>query len=293
MATPLYGCMGLAEQAQTETAVEAALEIGVEWFDHADIYGGGLAESLFGDLLTRTPGLRDRVRIQTKCGISLDPPLYDLRADTIRARVSDSLERLQVDYVDRLLLHRPDPLTRAEEVAGGLTALHAEGVVREVGVSNMSHDQIAALQAHLDLPLRVNQLEMSLHRRDWVEAGVHVNTEQPARFPGGTLEHGTTHGIALQAWGAMAQGRFTGRARTETEQATTALVTSLAEQHSTTRETVVLWWLQRHPADIAPVIGTTSPDRIRACADAVRRAPELTHEQWYDLWVTARGASLP
>jgi predicted oxidoreductase len=107
------------------------------------------------------------------------------------------------------------------------------------------------------------------------------------------VEHCAAHGIRLQAWGALAQGRFTGRAGTSAERATQALVASLAERKGTTPETIVLWWLQRHPARIAPVVGTSDPARIRACRDAVTGAPDLTHEEWYDLWLTARGAGLP
>jgi predicted oxidoreductase len=136
---------------------------------------------------------------------------------------------------------------------------------------------------------------MSLKSRDWVEAGVLVNTPGAASngFPPGTLEHCAEHGIRLQAWGPLAQGSYTGREATPAEYATARLVADLAEKKNTTPETIVLWWLQRHPSRIAPVIGTANPSRIRACADAARRAPELTHEEWYELWVTARGAALP
>jgi predicted oxidoreductase len=308
--TALYGCMGLggswdtteygtAEIDRAAAALEAALESGFTWFDHADIYGRGKAEAVFGEVLTRWPGLRERIVIQTKCGIRLPggdrPGLYDLRRDTILARVRESLRRLRSDTLDVLLLHRPDPLADPAEIAGALTFLHVEGLVRQFGVSNMSGQQIAQLQAHLDLPLVVNQLEMSLHRRDWLEAGVLVNTAEAAGngFPLGTLEHCREHGVALQAWGPLAQGRYTGRPETEADDDAAQLVASLAAAKGTTPETVVLWWLQRHPARIAPVIGSTNPDRIRACRDAVTGPPRLTHEEWYDLWIAARGAPLP
>ena len=306
----IYGCMGLGGSWESEgygareieratAAVEAALDAGITWFDHADIYTNGKAESVFGEVLARAPGLRQRIGIQTKCGIRLPgrdrPGLYDLRPSWIEARVRESLDRLQVDVIDRLLLHRPDPLADPEAVAEVLTSLHVEGVVREFGVSNMSGEQIAHLQASLDLPLVVNQLEMSLHRRDWVEAGVLVNTPAAGAvgFPLGTLEHCAAAGIAVQAWGPLAQGRYTGRQTTPEEHATAGLVSRLAEQKGTTPETIVLWWLQRHQSRVAPVIGTTNPVRIRACKDAATRAPELTHEEWYELWTTARGAPLP
>ncbi|RSS83265.1 aldo/keto reductase [Streptomyces sp. WAC06614] len=290
---------GPADLDAAQAAVEAALDSGITAFDHADIYRHGTSEAVFGEVLARTPGLRERITLQTKCGIRLAdgtlPGRYDLRAGSIRQRVEESLTRLRTDVIDVLLLHRPDPLADPDEIAAALTDLHRQGLVRHFGVSNMAAPQIAALQARLEVPLVANQLEMSLHRRDWVEAGVLLNTAQATAngFPFGTLEHCREHGIRLQAWGALAQGRFTGRQRTQAEHATAALVASLAGQKGTTPETVLLWWLMRHPAGIAPVVGTTRPERIRACRDAAVREPELTHEEWYELWVSARGVPLP
>ncbi len=306
----LYGCMGLggswdpapygpAEIDAAEAAVVAALDIGITTFDHADIYRHGKAEAVFGEVLARTPGLRERITLQTKCGIRLGdkdrPGIYDLRGETIVRRVEESLTRLRTDVIDILLLHRPDPLADVDSVASALASLHRQGLVRSFGVSNMGAAQIAHLQARLDVPLVADQLEMSLHSRDWVEAGVLLNTPESARngFPFGTLEHCRDHGIRLQAWGALAQGRFTGREQTPAERATAALLAELARQKDTTPESVLLWWLMRHPAAIAPVIGSARPERIRACRDGALREPELTHEEWYELWITARGVPLP
>ncbi|MGD9482021.1 aldo/keto reductase [Streptomyces sp. TRM70308] len=306
----LYGCMGLggawdttpcgpADIDHAEAAIGAALDSGITAFDHADIYRHGKAEAVFGEVLARAPGLRERVTVQTKCGIRPPEPgrpgHYDLRGATIVRRVEESLTRLRTDAVDVLLLHRPDPLADPADVAAALHTLHRQGLVRGFGVSNMSGPQIALLQAHLDVPLVANQLELSLHRRDWLESGVLVNTPAAAEvgFPHGTVEHCVAHGLRLQAWGALAQGRFTGRPGTPSEEATARLVTALAERKGTTPEAIVLWWLQRHPARIAPVVGTARPERVRACADAALREPDLTHEEWYALWTTARGAPLP
>ncbi|KAA6224544.1 aldo/keto reductase [Streptomyces albofaciens JCM 4342] len=277
-----------------ETAIEAALAAGITAFDHADIYRHGKSEAVFGEVLARTPGLRERVVLQTKCGIRLPegdrPGHYDLRGVSILRRVEESLARLRTDVLDVLLLHRPDPLADPQDIAGALASLHAQGLVRQFGVSNMNGPQIAALQAHLDVPLVVNQLEMSLDRRDWVESGVLVNTPAAARngFVPGTLEHCAANGIRLQSWGSLARGRLT-----HADTPAGHLVTALARRKDTTPETVLLWWLRRHPAGITPVVGTTRPERIGACADAVRREPELTHEEWYELWIAARGAPLP
>ncbi|MFF3249293.1 aldo/keto reductase family oxidoreductase [Streptomyces sp. NPDC002870] len=306
----LYGCMGLGgswdtepygaqEIAQAEAVIEAALDCGITTFDHADIYRHGKAEAVFGEVLARAPQLRERIVVQTKCGIRLAkgdrPGVYDLRGENIIRRAQESLNRLRTDFLDVLLLHRPDPLADPGDIAEALMSLHRQGMVRRFGVSNMGAAQIAHLQAHLDVPLMANQLEMSLHQRDWLEAGVLVNTPAAAAngFPFGTIEFCQANGLRLQAWGALAQGRFTGRQATAAEQATAQLVTSLAAAKGTTPETILLWWLQRHPARIAPVVGSTRPERIRACRDAAQHDPDLSHEEWYDLWLTARGAPLP
>ena len=306
----LYGCMGLggtwdsqrygrAEIAEAEAAIGAALDSGFTTFDHADIYRRGKAEAVFGEILARSPELRQRIVIQTKCGIRLPEGdragVYDLRGETIVRRVEESLRRLRTDVIDVLLLHRPDPLADPEDIAQALSAVHGQGLVRSFGVSNMSAEQIALLQSYLDQPLVANQLEMSLYRRDWLEAGVVLNTPEAVAngFPFGTIEYCRANGIGLQAWGALAQGRYTGQEQTGTEQATASLVVSLAAAKNTTPETILLWWLQRHPARISPVIGSARPERIRACRDAVRGDPRLTHDEWYELWITARGTPLP
>ncbi|MEV7179594.1 aldo/keto reductase [Kitasatospora sp. NPDC093679] len=306
----LYGCMGLggdwdsegygpADIAAAEAAVGAALDAGITVFDHADIYRRGKAEAVFGEVLSRAPGLRERITLQTKCGIRLAegdrPGIYDLRGSSIVWRVEESLARLRTDVIDVLLLHRPDPLADPADVAEALMSLHRQGLVRAFGVSNTGAAQIEDLQAYLDVPLVANQLEMSLAQRDWLEAGVLVNTPAAAGngFPFGTVEYCRRNGVRLQAWGALAQGRFTGRQQSERERRTARLVAELAEAKGTTPESVVLWWLQRHPARIAPVVGSANPDRIRACRDAAVREPELGHEEWYALWLAARGEPLP
>jgi predicted oxidoreductase len=305
-----YGCMGLggdwgnphytaADVAQAEAAVAAALDAGIRAFDHADIYRHGKSEAVFGEVLSADPAMRERVLIQTKCGLHLPTDdrigYYDFRPAHIRDSVAASLERLRTDHVDVLLLHRPDALADWDAVAETLSDLHRHGLVRAIGVSNMDATQIGALQARLELPIVADQLELSLARRDFVEAGVLVNQQAgtAVNFPLGTLEHCTANRIQVQAWGALAQGRYTGRQQSADEVSTAALVTELARAKATTPETIVLWWLRRHPAHISPVIGSTSPERIRACRDAVTRDPDLTHEEWYRLWVAARGERLP
>jgi predicted oxidoreductase len=309
----IYGCMGLggswsaepyssAEVDEAAAAVGAALDAGITLFDHADIYRSGKSEAVFGEVLAVTPGLREKIRLQTKCGIRLGEQglqtHYDLSRDGILERVNGSLKRLKTDYVDVLLLHRPDPLADPAEVASAVGQLMREGKVRQVGVSNMSGPQIEALQDHLETPVVANQLEMSLLKRAWLESTVLVNHAEGLdhSFPHGTVEFCGRQGITLQAYGALARGHYSGappESPTPAEAATAVLVAETATAMGTTVEAVLLGWLMRHPARIAPVIGSANPDRIRACAGAARVAAEMTRVQWYRLWVTARGSNIP
>lgn len=309
----IYGCMGLGggwsdephdvhHVEEAAAAVDAALDAGITLFDHADIYRRGKSEAVFGEVLAATPGLRERIRLQTKCGIRLNErgleTHYDLSGDAIIERVNGSLERLRTDYVDVLLLHRPDPLMDPAEVAAAVGKLMAEGKVRALGVSNMSGQQIAFLQDSLETPVVANQLEMSLLNRAWLESTVLVNHPESAdySFPHGTIEYCARQGITLQAYGALARGHYTGNPPerpTPAEAATAALLADMARDKGTTSEAVLLGWLMKHPAGIAPVIGTANPDRIRACAGAARVAETMTRAEWYRLWVTARGSNIP
>lgn len=290
-----------ADVDQAGAAVEAALEAGITLFDHADIYRSGKAEAVFGEVLARTPGLRERIRLQTKCGIRLGEngldAYYDLSGEAILERVKGSLARLKTDYVDVLMLHRPDPLLDPAEVAAAVGRLMAEGKVRAVGVSNMSAAQIELLQDRLEAPVVANQLEMSLAARAWLESTVLVNHADGTdySFPHGTVEHCVRRGIGLQAYGALAQGRYTGAAGGGDAAAseTADLVAAMAAEKGTTGEAVVLGWLMKHPAGISPVIGSANPERIGACAGAADVAAAMTRPEWYRLWITARGSNIP
>lgn len=310
----VLGCMGFgggwdatpigeADIARAAAALEAALGVGITVLDHADIYTLGKAEQAFGALFQRQPSLRERVLLQSKCGIRFadgsGPKRYDLSASHVERSVEASLQRLHTDRLDLLLLHRPDPLMQPAEVAEVFSRLHRAGKVRFFGVSNMHAAQVQWLSRHLSLPLVVNQLEMSLLQHDWLEAGTTFNDAQGAAAPRaatwtGTLEHCQAQGIQLQAWGALAQGRLSGRPGGEATPAharTAAQVAAIAQREVVSPEAVLLAWLMRHPAHIQPVIGTADPARIRACAQAAQLA--LSREDWYALYEAARGRELP
>ncbi|RHW35674.1 aldo/keto reductase [Neobacillus notoginsengisoli] len=308
----VLGCMGFGgawdnspitaeDEKKAERGIETALEVGIRMFDHADIYTRGKAEKVFGNWLKKNHDIREQIVIQSKCGIRFAedniPGRYDFSRDYILQSVDGILDRLGTDYLDILLLHRPDPLMEPEEVAEAFERLKESGKVRNFGVSNMNAGQMKLLQAYIGTPLVVNQLEMSVKKLDWVDQGVHVN--QPAgresHFAEGLLEHCMLHDIQIQAWSPLAKGIYSGGMEpvTEAEKSSAALVAKLAEEKGTTREAIVLGWLMRHPANIQPVIGTTDPERIKHCQDAVRQASLMTRDEWYSLYVTSRGHRLP
>lgn len=283
---------------QAERAVDAALSIGISMFDHADFYAMGKAETVFGSVLKSKPELREQIVIQSKCGIRLAegtvPKRFDFSKTHILASVDESLARLGIEYLDLLLLHRPDPLMEPEEVAEAFGTLKAAGKVRYFGVSNMSVAQIRFLQQALPDQLAVNQLQLSLEHLEWLDQGLYVNNKggTNVNFSEGLLEYCQMEKIQLQAWGSLAKGRFSGRSvenEPEAIQKTAELVKQMAGAKATSPEAIVLGWLMRHPALIQPVIGTTNAERIKACQDAERQAQDMTREEWYALYVSARG----
>ena len=306
----VFGCMGLGggwnnnaisktDVSQASEIVNLALELGINVFDHADIYTFGKAEQVFGQVLKNAPGLREHMFIQSKCGIrfadNTGPKRYDFSASWISHSVEKSLQQLNVDYLDMLLLHRPDPLMDIAETAVALNQLAASGKVKSLGVSNMHHGQIKLLQSELKLPIVANQIEMSLAQLDWLEDGITTGS-RAARdndFATGLLEYCQLHNIQMQAWGSMAQGKVTSHQKNESERqaALVNLVEELASIYQTSAEAIALGWLMRLPMAIQPVIGTTNPDRIKACAKAQNLI--LSREHWYQLYETARGAEMP
>ncbi|WP_408623630.1 aldo/keto reductase [Celerinatantimonas yamalensis] len=302
------GCMGLggewhaasygeADRIQAQRCIEVALEEGINFFDHADIYRNGKAELIFGEVLKSRPQLREQIYIQSKCGIRFaddhGPNRYDFSYQHIIDSVDRSLQRLGCDYLDILLLHRPDPLMEPEEVARAFDALLSAGKVRYFGVSNMNHQQIRFLQQYLDEPLVTNQIELNLAHRDFIETGVTVNDDQGrhAHFSEGTLEYCQRQNLQIQAWSPLAKGIFAQAPNNPTIAAAQERLTEYSQQFDCAIETILLAWLMRHPAGIQPVIGTTNEQRIRDCAKAVEI--ELSREQWYQLLTDIRGRNLP
>ncbi|OMH25714.1 aldo/keto reductase family oxidoreductase [Motiliproteus sp. MSK22-1] len=300
-----YGCMQIggswdrsaltAERVRTaDLLVNAALEQGINLFDHADIYCVGKSEKVFGELLKSSPSLRSQITIQSKCGIRFkddpDPGLparYDLSYEHIVQSTEQSLHRLNSDYLDLMLLHRPDPLMEPEQVAAAFDHLHSSGKVRAFGVSNHSAAQIALLQSYLDQPIVVNQLELSLLSHDLISDGMLVNTGVPATAAvTGILDYCRLHEIRVQAWSPLAGGKLFGN-----QHSAGTYIKSLANEKSTSPEAIVLSWLLRHPAGIQPIVGTTQTQRLAAACESDQ--VELSPEQWYQLLEVVRGVPVP
>lgn len=305
------GCMGFGGDwsnapfsqehvSQMHAAVDASLEAGITFFDHADIYTMGKAEAVFGEVLKARPELKDRMVIQSKCGIRFDdelgPGRYDFSPEWILKSVDGILQRLNIEQLDILLLHRPDPLMEPDAVAATFEKLLDSGKVKHFGVSNMHAHQVDFLQGYLGQKLVAHQLELSLKNLDWlnesVTAGMNVGTA--SHFSPGVIEQSRRNHIQIQAWGCLAQGLYTGRDISGQPQnviETANLVAKMAAEYQMSKEAIVLGWLMRHPANVQPIIGTTNPDRIKACAQVERL--ELSREHWYQLYVTSRGERLP
>jgi predicted oxidoreductase len=281
---------------------DAAFESGINLFDHADIYTLGKAEVVFGRILQERPDLRSQLYIQSKCAIRfLDangPGRYDHSDSWIQQSVDGILERLGIEQLDVLLLHRPDPLLEPEALAETLNNLQASGKVKYFGVSNMHQHQMQLIESKLNSPLIINQLEMSLGKLGFVEQGVTVAMDENASvgFAPGIIEYCQLNNVQLQSWGSLAQGMYSTPQSHKDEpsvSATKQLVVDLAQKYQSSKEGVVLGWLMRLPMAIQPIIGTTNIDRITACSNALNLAQTMTREDWYKLYVAARGHALP
>lgn len=310
----IAGCMGLGggwekdailgapHAVRAEAFLSKALDLGINFFDHADIYAWGKAEEIFGRALALHPGLREKIVIQSKCGIRWAdeprgaPHRFDFSREHILEAVEGSLRRLHTDYLDILLLHRPDVLWEGEEIVEAFAALKAAGKVRYFGVSNQNRAMMEYLQHFLPDPLVANQLQMSLLHHDFAEVGVSFNQDTPDYPQGweGVLEYCALKGVSLQAWspldkGLLATEDFSGLSPLQRKTAET--VGEMALEKGVPPEAIALAWLLRHPAGIAPVLGTSRPERMAACAKAMDVT--MTREEWYRLFVAARGRPMP
>ena len=291
--TIAVGCMRISGMSDkdAEAFINTALENGANFFDHADIYGGGNAERHFGAYLKRHPGARDNMIIQTKCAIH--DGQFDFSKEHILKSVDGSLSRLGVDHVDVLLLHRPDTLMEPEEVAETFAYLKNTGKVRNFGVSNHNPMQIALLEKYLGMPIVANQLQMSITNATMISAGLNVNMEndRATMRDGGVLDYCRLNDITIQPWSPFQYGFFSGVFvdNPEFEELNKKLA-EVAEAHGVSKNTIVMAWLLRHPAKLQPVTGTTNVQRLTDCLKAADIT--LTRREWYDIFLAA-GNELP
>lgn len=287
------GCMrmpSLGSKDAVRELIATAVGLGINFFDHADIYGGGEAERIFGAAVG--PALRDKIILQTKCAIR--PGIcYDFSKKHILESVDGSLRRLNTDYIDILLLHRPDTLMEPEEVAEAFAALERTGKVRAFGVSNHNSAQIELLNHYCGDRLIINQLQFSIAHCGIVDAGLNVNIHNDAAIDrdGSILEYCRLKGITIQAWSPFQYGMFEGVfLGSEKYPELNRLLDGLARQYHVSTSAIAAAWILRHPAHIQVIAGTTSQRRLEEIAQASGVA--LTREEWYALYLAA-GKQLP
>jgi predicted oxidoreductase len=288
----IYGCMRIAGDGSAaatnagKDTIRAAIDAGYRRFDHADIYGGGRCEELFGAVLKESPALRDSLKITSKCGVrfagdpdSTSPKRYDLSKAYISESVHGSLRRLGVEQLDTLLLHRPDYLFDAEEAAEAFEQLHRSGEVSSFGVSNFTRAQVDLLESVCPYPITVNQIEISLY--------------DISAFENGLLDQCQQLGISPEAWGPLRGVRYSSIDEYFAPEVETRVRAELGRQavkYETEDWIIVLAWLLKHPASIVPVLGTVDTARIRAAREVL----ELDYERddWYQLLETRRGVEV-
>jgi len=257
-----YGCMRLSDDRdEAIRTIRTALDHGITMFDHADIYGNGAREATFSAIWEEIPRLREQVVLQSKCGIRFAgdptaeaPARYDFSYEHILRAVEGSLRRLKTDYLDVLLLHRPDPLVEPEEVARAFDALHGAGKVRAFGVSNHTPAQIELLATCVDQPLIANQVELSVVHTPLIHDGIIFNRDEdaPVSRSEGTIEYCRMHTITLQAWGPLAGGTVTGRLPTDPAiewYIHTTLDPSLQDERGRHSAALFCQWVPYHLAD--------------------------------------------
>lgn len=289
--TIAVGCMRISNMSKKEASqfVETCLSNGANFFDHADIYGGGKSEEVFGKAIS---DMREKVIIQTKCGI-VPGKMFDFSYKHITESVNASLKRLGTDYIDILLLHRPDALMEPEEVAKAFSDLKSSGKVRYFGVSNQNPYQMSLLQKYLDMPICANQLQFSVMHAPMIQSGINVNmyNDSAVNRDGGVLDYCMLNDITIQPWSPMQYGFFEGCfVDNDKFPELNKVLGNIAEKYNVSKTTIAIAWILRHPAKMQPITGTTNHTRLR---DSFKAAEiKLTRKEWYDIYKAA-GNILP
>lgn len=292
----VLGMMRIKDKSvkEVEELVETALSVGINAFDLADIYGRGRCEELLGLVLKNRPDLREEMWIQSKCGIRIEEFTYfDFSKDYIIKSVDGILQRLKIDHLDSLLLHRPDALMESDQVAEAFDLLYKQGKVRNFGVSNQNPMMMEFLKKDVKQPLAVNQLQLSAAFTPGFESGFHVNMEdsQAAMRDGSIFEYCKLHDVVIQAWSVLQFGYFRGNfVGNEKFQALNQVLDRLAIKYGVTPSTIAISWILRYPAKMQAVVGTTNPKHLREVSQAANFS--LTRKEWYEIYLAA-GNNLP
>ena len=292
----VLGMMRIEDKSvkEVEELVETALSVGINAFDLADIYGRGRCEELLGLVLKNRLDLREKMWIQSKCGIRIEEFTYfDFSKDHIIKSVDGILQRLKIDHLDSLLLHRPDALMESDQVAEAFDLLYKQGKVRDFGVSNQNPMMMELLKKDVKQPLAVNQLQLSAAFTPGFESGFHVNMEdsQAAMRDGSIFEYCKLHDVVIQAWSVLQFGYFKGNfVGNEKFQALNQVLDRLAIKYGVTSSTIAISWVLRYPAKMQAVVGTTNPKHLREISQAANFS--LTRKEWYEIYLAA-GNNLP
>ncbi|WP_274648568.1 aldo/keto reductase [Paenibacillus humicola] len=287
------GCMRInsLDKAGAERFVQTSLEQGANFFDHADIYGGGTCEEIFADAIHMNADIRENIILQSKCGIRKG--MFDFSKDHILSSVDGILKRLKTDYLDILLLHRPDALVEPDEVAEAFDTLHSSGKVRHFGVSNQNPMQMELLKKSVKQPIVANQLQLSITNATMISSGINVNMENASAVgrDGSVLDYCRLNDITIQPWSPFQFGFFEGVFLDNPKfPELNKKINEVAEKYSVTNTTIAIAWLLRHPAQMQPVTGTMNLERLKDCCKAADI--RLTREEWYEIY-RAAGNVLP
>jgi predicted oxidoreductase len=287
------GCMRISEMTNQEisTLIRTALEEGINFFDHADVYGGGKSEEKFSEALDMNSSLREKMILQTKCGIRQGS--FDFSKEHILKAVDGSLKRLRTEYVDVLLLHRPDALVEPEEVAEAFTILEDSGKVKYFGVSNQNPMQIELLTKFVKQKIYFNQLQLSITNTGMIDAGITVNMQidRSINRDGGILDYCRLKDIIIQPWSPFQFGFFEGVFLDNPKfPELNQKINAIAADRGVTNTAIAIAWLLRHPAHMQPIIGTTNPQRVKDSCQA--SGVTLSRQEWYQIYLAA-GNILP
>ena len=287
------GCMRISDMSVEDLSnlITTAIENGITLFDHADIYGRRKSEELFGKVLKDNPNLRKQIKIQSKCGISKG--YYDLSKDYIINQVKESVRLLNCDYLDTLLLHRPDALVDYKEVNEAFKYLYDNGIVKSFGVSNMNPYQIQLYKKYVEFDITVNQIQFSLVHSYILNQGMFFNTSdnEAIDHSSGILEYCQLNDIQIQAWSSLMasweDGTFIDNPKYEK---LNQKLQELADEYNVNKNAIAIAWILKHPANIVPIVGTTSIEHLKQICEA--QNINISKKQWYDLYLAA-GHCLP